>query len=250
MGISLNRERTLIGMLTPSSNTVLEPVTSQILSAIPDATAHFGRFRVTQIALSDRALAQFATDEILAAARLLADARCQVIAWNGTSAGWLGFDTDETLCRAIEAATGARSCTSVLALNEILAITGARRIGLISPYTQDVQDRIIANYAAIGVTVVAETHWGITDNYSFSEVDEPTIAAGIRAVAAAKPDAIAVFCTNLRSAPLVAGLEAELGIPIYDTIATAVWKALKLRGEDPARITGWGRVFATPDHRA
>ena len=242
--------RSLIGMLTPSSNTVLEPVTSQILTAIPNATAHFGRFRVTQIALSDQALAQFATDGILGAASLLADARCQVIAWNGTSAGWLGFDTDETLCRAIGAATGARSCTSVLALNEVLTITGARRIGVVSPYTQDVQERIVANYAAIGLDVVAETHWGIQDNFSFAEVDEPTIAAGIRAVAAAKPDAIAVFCTNLRSAPLVAGLESELGIPVYDTIATAVWKALLLCGEDPARITGWGRVFATPGRRA
>jgi maleate isomerase len=238
--------RTLIGMLTPSSNTILEPVTTQILGAIPNATAHFGRFRVTQIALSDQALAQFATDEILHAARLLADARCQVIAWNGTSAGWLGFDTDETLCRAIEAETGARSCTSILALNEILAGTGARRIGLVSPYTQDVQERIIANYAAIGIEVVAETHWGIQDNFSFSEVDEARIATAIRAAAAAKPDAIVVYCTNLRGAPLAAGLEAELGIPVYDTIATVIWKALLLCGENPARITGWGQLFATP----
>jgi maleate isomerase len=238
--------RTLIGMLTPSSNTILEPMTTQILGAIPNATAHFGRFRVTEIALSGQALAQFATGEILQAASLLADARCQVIAWNGTSAGWLGFEADETLCRAIEAATGARSCTSVLALNEILAGTGARRIGLVSPYTQDVQDRIIANYAAIGIAVVAETHWDIRDNFSFSEVDDATIAAGIRAAAAAKPDAIVVYCTNLRGAALAAALEAELSIPVYDTIATVVWKALLLCGEDPARITGWGRVFATP----
>lgn len=238
--------RTLIGMLTPSSNTILEPVTAQMLAGIPNATAHFGRFRVTQIALTGAALAQFATDEILRAAALLNDAKCQVIAWNGTSAGWLGFETDETLCRAIEAATDARACTSVLALNEILATTGARRIGLVSPYTQDVQDRIIANYAAIGIEVVAETHWDLRDNFSFSEVPDPVIAAGIRTVAEAAPDAIVVFCTNLRGAPLVAALEAELAIPIYDTIATVVWKALLLAGEDPTRITGWGRVFATP----
>ena len=49
--------RTLIGMLTPSSNTILEPVTASILAGIPHASAHFGRFRVTEIALSDRALA-------------------------------------------------------------------------------------------------------------------------------------------------------------------------------------------------
>jgi len=236
--------RTLIGMLTPSSNTVLEPVTTRMLAEIPDATAHFGRFRVTEIALSDEALAQFDDGEILRAAALLGDARCQAIAWNGTSSGWLGFAADDRLCQEIEATSGARACTSVLALNEVLAVTGARRIALVTPYLPAVQARIIANYATIGIEIVAESHLGLQDNFSFSEVDDATIAAGVRQVAAAKPDAIVIFCTNLRGAPLAAELEAELGIPIYDTVSTAVWKSLLLCGEDPARITGWGSLFA------
>jgi maleate isomerase len=230
-------------MLTPSSNTVLEPVTASILAGIPQASAHFGRFRVTEIALSNRALAQFGNEELLRAASLLADARCQVITWNGTSSGWLGFDADHALCREIEASTGARACTSVLALNEALALTGARRIGLVTPYLPEVQARIIATYAASGIEVVAESHLGLSENFGFSEVDEATIEAGIRRVAEAKPDAITVFCTNLRAAPLAERMEAALGIPIYDTIATAVWKSLLLCGEDPRRIEGWGSLF-------
>ena len=236
-------QRALIGMLTPSSNTVLEPVTAAILAAIPHASAHFGRFRVTEIALSKNALAQFATDELLRAASLLADARCQVIAWNGTSSGWLGFEADHKLCREIEAATGAQACTSVLALNEALALTGARRIGLVTPYLPEVQARIVATYASIGIEVVAEGHLGLSENFAFSEVDEATIEAGIRQVAGARPDAITVFCTNLRGASLAAPMEAALGIPVYDTIATAVWKSLLLCGEDPAQIEGWGSLF-------
>jgi len=79
------KRRTLLGMLTPSSNTTLEPVTAAMLAGVPEASAHFGRFRVTEIALSDSALAQFDDREILAAAELLADARLDVIGWNGTS---------------------------------------------------------------------------------------------------------------------------------------------------------------------
>src|SRR5437660_5867889 len=111
-------KRILLGMLTPSSNTVLEPVTTQMISGLPEASAHFGRFRVTEIALSDSALAQFDDGEILAAAELLAHARLDVIGWNGTSSGWLGFDADERLCKRITERTGIASCTSVLALNE------------------------------------------------------------------------------------------------------------------------------------
>jgi maleate isomerase len=235
--------RALIGMLTPSSNTVLEPVTAGLLAAIPHASAHFGRFRVTEISLSDRALAQFANEELLRATSLLADARCQVIAWNGTSSGWLGFAADHALCREIEAVSGAAACTSVLALNEALALTGARRIGMVTPYLPEVQARIIATYGTIGIEVVAESHLGLSENFGFSEVGEATLEAGIRRVAEAKPDAITVFCTNLRGAPLAARLEAELGIPIYDTVATAVWKSLLLCGEDPAQIEGWGSLF-------
>ena len=80
----MNRKRTLIGMLTPSSNTALEPITTMMLAGLPDASAHFGRFRVTQIALNDTALKQFDDSNILGAAELLADAELHAIAWNGT----------------------------------------------------------------------------------------------------------------------------------------------------------------------
>ena len=62
-------------------------------------------------------------------------------------------------------------------------------------------------------------------------------------VAKARPDAIAVVCTNLRGAPLVEALEREVGIPVYDSIATVVWKSLALAGVAPGRVAGWGRLF-------
>jgi maleate isomerase len=233
-----------LGMLTPSSNTTLEPVTAAMLASLPSVSVHFSRFRVTEIALTGDALAQFDDRPILAAAELLAHAKVDVIAWNGTSSGWLGFDADRRLCERIEATTGIRASTSMLALNEILAATGVKRFGLVTPYIDAVQRRIVANYATLGITCDAERHLGIQDNFAFAAVPPATLTAMIRAVAAEKPDAIGVICTNLPAAALVAELEAETGIPIYDTIATVVWKSLKLAGADPSGVTGWGRVFA------
>lgn len=235
--------RTLLGMLTPSSNTVLEPVTSALLAEVPEASAHFGRFAVTEIALGAQALAQFAPAEILVAARLLSHARCQVIAWNGTSAGWLGFDRDEALCAAITRETGAAACTSVLAINELFGRLGVRRFGLVTPYLADVQQAIVANYARAGIDVVAERHLGLQDNFSFSEVDEPTLTRMCREVAAHKPQALVILCTNLRGAALAPALEAALGIPVIDSISAVVWKSLRLAGIDTRRVTRWGRLF-------
>ena len=237
---------TRLGMLTPSSNTVLEPVTAAMLADLPDVSAHFGRFRVTEISLDQRALGQFDLEPMLAAADLLADARVASICWNGTSAGWLGFASDERLCAAIEARTGIAACSSVLALNEVLQRTGARRFALVTPYLAEIQQAIVASYAAAGLECVAERHLGERVNFAFSTFGEDRIGQLCREVAAARPDAIAIFCTNFRGAPVVAGLEAELGIPIYDTVATAVWKSLALAGVPPRRVRGWGRLFDLP----
>jgi maleate isomerase len=236
--------RIRLGMLTPSSNTVLEPVTQAMLAALPAVSAHFSRFRVTEIALSGSALAQFDDDAILRAAELLADARVDVIGWNGTSAGWLGFEADHRLCARITATTGIAATTSMLALNEVLAAAGVRRLGLVTPYRADVQARIVANYAGLGIECAAERHLGLQDNFSFGAVDGEQLTAMARSVAAEGVEAVAVVCTNLRAAPLVAGWEAALGIPVYDSIATVVWKSLALAGVAPGGITGWGRLLS------
>lgn len=243
MGRSAVSTRMLLGMLTPSSNTTLEPVTTQMVSGLPEVSAHFGRFKVTEIALSERALGQFDDSEILRAAELLSHAKMNVIAWNGTSSGWLGFDADERLCRRITDATGIAACTSVLALNEIFTKTDVERFGLVTPYRDDVQAAIVRNYAAAGFHCVAERHLRLQDNFSFSEVGADELRRMAREVAREKPQAITIFCTNLRGAPLAAELEAELGIPVYDTIATVVWKSLRLAGVAPSRVRGWGRLF-------
>ena len=238
--------RIRIGMLTPSSNTVLEPVSQAMVAGLPEVSVHFQRFPVTEIALSGRALAQFDDTLLLRAAELLAHARVDVIAWNGTSSGWLGFETDMRLCARITAATGAAATSSMLALNEVLATRGVRSIGLITPYRDDVQARLIANYARHGLPCRAERHLGLQDNFSFADVTPETIMSLAHEVAASGPDAIGIICTNMRAGPLAAGLEQALGIPVYDSVATAMWKALHLAGVDAARVQGWGSLFSVP----
>jgi maleate isomerase len=235
--------RILLGMLTPSSNTVLEPISQAMVAGLPEVSVHFSRFKVTEIALSASALAQFDDSEILRAAELLAHARVNVIGWNGTSSGWLGFDADVRLCERITAATGIAATTSMLALNEVLVSKNIKQLGLVTPYLDEVQARILANYASLGISCRGERHLGLQDNFSFSQVARQQIADMVRMVAREAPQAITVICTNLNAARLVDALEQEVGIPIYDTIATVVFKSLILAGVDPSRVTGWGTLF-------
>lgn len=237
--------RKRLGMITPSSNSVLEPVTSAMLAGASDITAHFSRFRVTEIALDAVALSQFDASVMLPAADLLADAKVDAIAWNGTSASWLGVGRDRSLCEAITARTGVPATTSTLACIDAARALGAKRVSLVSPYTDDVQRRIGDVWAAEGLVPHAERHLGLRDNYSFGEVAPATIADMIRAVAAEGADAVVILCTNLDGAALAASLERELDIAVLDSVAVTLWRMLGLAGGDIGALAQWGRIFQT-----
>jgi maleate isomerase len=235
-----------IGMLTPSSNTVLEPVTAAMLLGHPDITTHFSRFKVTEIALDASALAQFDDSEILRAADLFTQAKVDVISWNGTSASWLGIERDMHLKARIESATGIRASTCVLSLMDILKRMGARTQALVSPYTDDVQARIVQTYATHGIECPVECHLGIRDNFSFATVTQPTIARMIADCMAHQPDVVTILCTNMNGASLAPSLE-EIDSPlILDSVAVTLWGCLMELGLRPDTIRGWGRIFTDP----
>jgi maleate isomerase len=237
-------DRVLLGMITPSSNTALEPVTARMLAGLPEVSVHAGRFRVTEISMGSSALGQFDMAPMLAAAELLADARCHAICWNGTSAGWLGFDRDRQLCAEIERRTGIRATSAVLALLDALRLAGTTRYGLVSPYTDDIQQAIIANFARSGFECVAERHAGIRANFDFSTIEPATIAAMLEEVAAARPQAVVILCTNMDGAALAEDFERRTGVLLLDSIAFAAWGSLRAAGVDTRRVRGWGRLFS------
>ena len=245
---SLNRPimmGTRIGMLTPSSNTVLEPLVGEMFSQLCKgiASVHFSRFRVQTIGMSSDAQAQFDLAGMMAAVQLLRDAHCDVIMWNGTSGSFLGYDQDKALCAAIEA-TGARASTSVLAVNDYLESHGGiHKIGLVTPFNDDVQAAIVAQYESIGYIVVAERHLGLSDNHLISQVTTGEIKSMADQVMAQQPEALVMLCTNMKGPCVVADLERQYGIPVLDSICTAVWKSLLLAEIDTTALRNWGKIF-------
>jgi maleate isomerase len=233
-----------LGMLTPSSNTVLEPVTARLVAALDNTTVHFSRFRVTRISLDPRDLSQFESSSMLSASRLLADAKVDVIAWNGTSASWLGLEKDEKLVADITRETGIAASTCVLSVVDAMKRMGAERFGLISPYTAEVQEKIVENLSRLGLQLAAERHFGLSDNFSFAAVAREKVAAAMRAVAAAKPDAILVLCTNLDGAEVAADIEGDTGVPVLDSVVVTLWGALRAAGRPATGLAPWGRTLS------
>ncbi|KAL2817984.1 Asp/Glu/hydantoin racemase [Aspergillus cavernicola] len=233
-----------LGVLTPSSNTSLEPLTQAIIASLPNVTVHFSRFPVTKISLDNDALQQFQNDKILAAAQLLADAGVDIIGWSGTSSGWLGFEADEKLCAAITEATGIPATTSVLALNKACQEFGVTELGFVTPYMDNVQEAITRTYASIGIDATKERHLRMSKNTSFADIGEPTLDEMVADVAGKKVAAISTFCTNLRAAQRVVYWEKEHGVPVFDTVVTVVWDMLRLCEIDMTPLQDWGILFS------
>jgi maleate isomerase len=191
------------------------------------------------------AAAQFDPAPIIEAAGLLADARVDSIVWSGTSGGWRGIADDQALCAAISAATGVPATTSTLALLAALRLLGSRRLGLVTPYPADMHDAVARTLAGEGLEIAGSVCDGFTaSNWELSTMSPERIGAMVTEAAAAGPEAITVFCTNLAAADQVAAWESALGVPVLDSVTLAVWHALELSGYTGPRPAGWGQLFS------
>jgi maleate isomerase len=235
------RQTKAIGTITPSGNIVVERVTAAILSDFPEVSGHFSRIPV--FGSSDSHKDDYNWDAMLGTARLLSHANVDVISWNGSKGASLGFDLEPVLCERITAETGIKATTSILALDTVLRQRGAGTIGLVSPHDDEYQAKVTDKFAKRGFPCIAEAHAGFSDNFSYCKVPDADIVRMVREVAAAKPDAIVTFCTNFPAAHLIAAMEQETGIPIYDTVSIGVWDALRQAGVETARGARWGSLF-------
>ncbi|TYC58293.1 Asp/Glu/hydantoin racemase [Rhodobacterales bacterium] len=207
-----------LGLLIPSSNVVLEP----LAATRSDLRVHFTRLGVLDVKLDSDSRAQFAMDKQVAAAKLLCDAKVETIVWGGTSASWLGIEHDEEFVRRVEAESGVPTTTTVLEINRRLATQGAKRIGIVTPYTAEVAEQINRNYASLGYEIAAWRHDGGDLSNDFAKIPAETIQEMILDVARNDVDAVIVMCTNVAAADLAKHLQSRLGIPIIDSAAATL----------------------------
>lgn len=232
-----------IGMLTPSSNSTLEPVCSRMLWNVPEVVCLYSRFPVRKITLEEEALKQFDIDTMLKAAELLVDAEVDVIAWNGTSGAWLGFDRDRELCRVISEKTGVPATTCMLATLEAFKANNVKKVHIIAPYLRDVMERIVAEYNKAGIEVVNAEGCGFSNVKAMRNASDELITEMMDSVTQTPADGISVVCTAFPLVHKIDHYEKKYNYTIYDTIPVVVWETMRMAGVDTNKVKGWGRLF-------
>jgi len=232
-----NGEWVRVGLLIPSSNSVMEV---DFYRRLPSgATLHTGRMYME--AATPEGESMMLDRYTMSAARDVGTVNPDVVVFGCTSAGALrGSDYDRELCERIGDETGARVVSVIASVRRAILAQGARRVGVITPYVDALNDRIRASLEEDGLEVVAIHGLGISENFAIAGVEPRDIAAfAADRLGALDVDLVFVSCTNFHAVDAVAGIEAALGVPAV-TSNQAVLEAV-LRRFAPA-TAGPGRA--------
>ena len=232
-------DRARIGFLVPSGNQVAE---AELHAMLPRGVAAL----VTRLELRGSSEAELLrmVGALETAARLLADARPALIAFHCTAVSTFAPEMAEGIVRRIADATGLPAAATADAILAALAALGARRVVLVTPYIAAVHEREVAFLAAKGIEIVGGAMGGLNTNAEMALLAPAAIAAQAREAmqAAGGADACFVSCTAIRSAGVIAELEAELGLPVLTSNQAMAWHALRRCGIADA-VPGFGRLM-------
>jgi len=232
-----------LATLLPSANIVVETLTQALLRPMPEVAALFTR--IPKRGAGDPFPDSHDWSALEDAAALLADAKPDALIFNAGKGAAIGLAQDRELAARIWQKFGLPLTTPGLALIRALRVLNIQKIALAGPHKQSYNHSVSIGLAVEGIETVAEASLGLTDNLSYAGVDRAELAMMIRRVGRAKGvQAVVVWNTNCFAAPLAAGLEAELGIPVLDATALGVWDGLRLAGVGARLAPEWGRLFA------
>ncbi len=201
-----------VGLLIPSSNTMMEmDFTRGLPSGCNLHTARMYMEDTTEEG-ENRMLDEFA----LPAARDVGTARPDVVVFGCTSAGALrGNAYDAELCERITEITGVPTVSTIQAVRTAITASGARRVGVITPYVDVLNERIKASVEADGVEVVRIAGLGMTENFAIARVPEKEIVEfAERALGGLDIELVFASCTNFGAMQAIPAISERLGLPV------------------------------------
>ena len=209
-----------VGVVIPSSNTVMEV---DLYRGVPaDVTVHTARmYMVETTPEGEEAMLD---DHLPAAIRDLASARPDVVVFGCTSAGALrGKAYEAELIRRMADETGAETISVATAVGEAINRRGARRVGVVTPYVESLNEKIRASLEADGLEVVGIHGLGIDENFEIASVEPQRIAEfAAERFAGASIDVLFASCTNFRALDAREQIEERLGVPVMTSNLAAL----------------------------
>ncbi len=230
-------DRLRLGIIVPSGNVIAEP---QVRAMLPPGVGAL----FTRLALRGTTEAELRamTDDLEPAAGLLADARVDRIVFHCTAVTTFSPTAGAAIRERITRATGIPGLATSDALAAALRVLGLRRIVLLTPYTLPTHRRELGFVEQLGVEVASDATLALETNDQMARLQPEALAAWVLEHRDRAADGYFISCTALRTAELIASLEARLDRPVLTSNQLMVWHALRDAGAAPAS-DAWGRLM-------
>jgi maleate isomerase len=209
-----------VGLIVPSSNTVAEVDFYRHLPI--GATLHTARMYLDEVTPEDEAV--MLDEHLPGALRDLATARPHAVLFACTSAGTLrGNAWEEELIGRIGARTAARAISVAAAVREAIAARDVRRVGVLTPYVESLNDKIRASLEQEQLDVAGINGMGIVANAEIGAVKPEQIAEfAADRFRGARIELLFVSCTNFRALEARDRIEHDLGLPVVTSNQAAL----------------------------
>ncbi len=222
-----------MGLIVPSSNTVIEVDFYRRLP--PTATLHTARMYLEET--TPEGESAMLDEHLPTAINDLRSARPDVMVFGCTSAGALrGNDYEAQLIARIARETGAETFSVAASVRRTILAAGGRRVGVITPYVDSLNEKIRESLEADGLEVTGIHGLGITDNFTIADVTPERIAEfAFECFAGGDIDLLFASCTNFRAIDARDQIQAALDVPVVTSNHAALAVVLEQIGA-PATV--------------
>ncbi|MCR0985296.1 maleate cis-trans isomerase family protein [Roseomonas populi] len=233
--------RGLIGVLTPQANTTVEPELSVLLP--PGIAMINARLTSPKPGMVDRLLDYLR--DIEGAAAQFANAPLAAVAFACTGSSYYAGPAEEgAIVARMEAARGVPVVTAGQAVRDALRALSARRIGLVSPYPDELTRAAIGYWEAQGFEVARLSGSTLRDGafHPIYAMDGAGAGAALEALDPAGLDAIVMLGTGMPTLQPILARGIRGGVPVLSCMLCLAWRSVEAVTEgraDAASLQGW-----------
>lgn len=238
--------RAKFGVISPSTNTVVEPEFHAM--AVPGVTAHNARIHIRDQNMADDRGMEFLLEQIrdeigFAVERVMTAQPDYMVMGMSAETFWGGVEGNREFVRQVKGLSGGLGvATGAEACERALQLFGAKRIGVVTPYQPVGDENVVKFFGEIGFDVVNIKGLKCPTAVSIAHVTEHELRDALIKVNAADVDALVQCGTNLSMVRLADEAERWFDKPVIAINAATWWMALRDNGITD-QLNGFGSLL-------
>ena len=215
------------GLMVPANNTTME---GELLAWLPAGSV------VTTVKiprgpglLTAETISAYRDSAIALAREHFGKGEADLIAYGCTAAGFIsGPSGDAQLSAMLSEATGLPVVTTARAMVSALQHDRAKRVAVVTPYHDAVNDQLVAFLADGGIEVVRLETFRAPDVAALGRITAEQVRDLARTTMGSDCHALFIGCSQLPTNAILDGLQREFDRPAWSSIRATAWDAVRV----------------------